>query len=130
MAYLCQPVGEAAARQADTLGVTRAPLGGQEGDEEELQGRDDADGDEGDGPPRQARSHQDDRAHDGVDDLPEGTEGAQRQERAAAAFDEAVQEARVASFLLDQVFDAGQGQTLNGLFDALGERGEGQGDER
>ena len=32
--------------------------------------------------------------------------------------------------LISLVFDAGQGQALNGLFDALGERREGQGDER
>ena len=130
MAQAREAARESGARQSDALGASRTPLSGQERDEDQLEHRDNADGDEGDAPPRQACGDQDDRAHDGVDDLPEGTERAQRQERAAAAFDEAVQEARVASLLLDQVFDAGQGQALNGLFDALGERGEGQGDER
>ena len=130
MAQARESVREGRAGQADALGVARAPLGGQEGHEEELEGRDDGHGDEGDRPPGQARIHQDDRSHDRVDDLPEGTESTQRQEGALAAIDQAVQDARVAAFFFDEVFDAGQGQALDGLLDALRDGGEGQGDDR
>ena len=125
-----EAVREPGARQGDTLGVARAPLGGQEGDEEQLQGRDHQHRDEGDRPPRQAGVDQDDRAHDGEDDLPECTEGAQRQQGALAVIDEAVEDARVPALFLDEVLDAGQSQALDGLLDALGDRRGHQGDDR
>ena len=125
-----EAVREPGACQGDTLGVTRAPLSGQEGHKEQLEGGDHEDRDEGDGPPRQGGVDQDDRAHDRVDDLPEGTKGAQRQQGALAVIDEAVEDARVPALFLDEVLDAGQGQALDGLLDALGDRRERQGDDR
>ena len=125
-----EAVRESGACQGDALGVARAPLGGQEGHEEQLQGRDHRHRDEGDGPPRQVGIDQDDRAHDGEDDLPESTEGTQRQQGAPTVIDEAVEDARIPALFLDEVLDAGQGQALDGLLDALGDRRECQGDDR
>ena len=125
-----ETIRESGACQGNALGVARAPLGGQEGHEEQLQGRDHQHRDEGDRPPRQAGINQDDRAHDRVDDLPKGTKGAQRQQGALAVIDEAVEDARVPALFLDEVLDAGQGQALDGLLDALGDRRERQGDDR
>ena len=130
MAETREAVREPGARQGDTLGVARAPLGGQEGHEEQLQGRNHQHRNEGNGPPWQAGIDQDDRAHDRVDDLPKGTKGAQRQQSALAVIDEAVEDARVPALVLDEVLNAGQGQALDGLLDALGDRRERQGDDR
>ena len=124
-----ETVSQPGTNEGDAFGVARAPLGGQEGDEDQLDGCDHADGDEGDGPPRQVRADQDDRAHDRVDDLPERTESTQRQQGAPTAIHEPVEDARVPAFFLDEVLDAGQGQALNGLLDALREGRRGQGDD-
>ena len=125
-----ETVSQSRANQRDSFGVARAPLGRQEGNENQLDHRDNADGDEGDGPPRQVRADQDDRAHHRVDDLPERTESAQRQQGAPTAIHEAVKDARVPALFLDEVFDAGEGQALNGLLDALREGRRDQGDDR
>ena len=109
MAKTRKAVREPGARQGDTLGVARAPLGGQEGHEEQMQGRDHQHRNEGDRPPRQTGIDQNNRAHDRVDDLPESTEGAQRQQGALAMIDEAVEDARIPALFLDEVLDAGQG---------------------
>ena len=125
-----EAISQPRSAQRDSFGVARAPLGGQEGDEDQLDHCDDGHRDEDDRPPGQARVHQDNGARDGVDDLPEGTEGAQRQQGAPTVIDEAVEGARVPVFFLDEVFDAGQGQALNRLLDTLRDGREGQGDDR